>query len=266
MFSPYYAWRGWESPEDHCALNIALYGPRGSLWAMTERGAGRIARDADHFAIASSALTWRDDSLTIDCREWSAPLPYPMRGRVRVLPEALARRGFAIDADARHVWRPIAPRARIEVAFDSPRLAWTGEAYLDSNFGEEPLERAFKSWSWQRAHRAQDSLIHYDTEPLHGDGVALALRVAPDGAMTETEAPPFHALPRGLWGMARKARADAPPRLANTWEDAPFYMRSALEGEMMGAPARIVQESLSLGRLAHPVVRAMLPFRMPRLA
>ena len=31
---------------NHCALNVALYGPRASRWAMTERGAARVAREA----------------------------------------------------------------------------------------------------------------------------------------------------------------------------------------------------------------------------
>ncbi len=46
VFSPYYAWarrHGPADPANHCALNVALYGPRGKRWCMTERGAGRSA-------------------------------------------------------------------------------------------------------------------------------------------------------------------------------------------------------------------------------
>jgi carotenoid 1,2-hydratase len=47
-------------------------------------------------------------------------------------------------------------------------------------------------------------------------------------------------------------------------EDTPFYARDLLHGYYDGEPADIVHESLSLNRLRSPVVRAMLPFRMPR--
>ena len=31
VFSPYYAWTGRRDPLNHCAVNVALYGPRASL-------------------------------------------------------------------------------------------------------------------------------------------------------------------------------------------------------------------------------------------
>ena len=67
VFSPYYAWargRGVAKPEDHVALNVALYGPR-ARWAMTERGAGSLVRDADHLVIGPSGLAWDGTTLTI---------------------------------------------------------------------------------------------------------------------------------------------------------------------------------------------------------
>jgi hypothetical protein len=48
VFSPYYAWarrpRAQHAPRalDHCAINVALYGPGRGRWAMTERGADRV--------------------------------------------------------------------------------------------------------------------------------------------------------------------------------------------------------------------------------
>ncbi|MFM7004007.1 MAG: hypothetical protein ACKOXN_08715, partial [Limnohabitans sp.] len=41
VFSPYYAWArrsGQADPENHCALNVAIYSKGASRWAMTERG------------------------------------------------------------------------------------------------------------------------------------------------------------------------------------------------------------------------------------
>ena len=49
-------------------------------------------------------------------------------------------------------------------------------------------------------------------------------------------------------------------KLRETLEDTPFYSRSRIE--VPGGLA--VHESLDLDRFSSPVVRAMLPFRMPR--
>ena len=41
VFSPYYAWarrKGDAGPENHVAVNVALYGKGGKRWSMTERG------------------------------------------------------------------------------------------------------------------------------------------------------------------------------------------------------------------------------------
>ena len=37
VFSPYYKASGRSAPENHISLNVALYGPRGRRWTMTER-------------------------------------------------------------------------------------------------------------------------------------------------------------------------------------------------------------------------------------
>ena len=66
--------------------------------------------------------------------------------------------------------------------------------------------------------------------------------------------------------MARGTRAD-PGHVATvtrTWEDSPFYVRSALRTRLFGEDCAAVHESLSLDRFRLPLVRAMLPFRMPR--
>ena len=75
VFSPYYKLSGRAKPDNHCAINVSLTGPRGSAWAMTERPRHRVHRDADHFAVGPSALRWDGDSLVIDIAEISAPLP-----------------------------------------------------------------------------------------------------------------------------------------------------------------------------------------------
>ena len=73
VFSPYYALArsrtgGLADPENHCALNVALYGKGGKRWTMTERGRTHTTRNAQHFQIGPSSLHW-------DCLLYTSPSP-----------------------------------------------------------------------------------------------------------------------------------------------------------------------------------------------
>jgi hypothetical protein len=59
---------------------------------------------------------------------------------VRVYPCAVAGQPHRLDQAGHHCWAPIAPFARGEVKLDRPSLHWSGSGYLDSNWGDEPLE------------------------------------------------------------------------------------------------------------------------------
>ena len=266
MFSPYYAWTGWADPYDHCAVNVALYGVAGRRWAMTERRRTALARTADTLAIGPSNLSWEDGTLVIRFDEIAAPIPSRVRGTVRLRPTAVIGAAFDLDGGGRHLWRPIAPRAEVEVTLERPACTWRGQGYFDTNGGDEPLERGFRAWDWSRAHRLEDTLIFYDVARRSGEDASLALRIDRRGALEAIAAPPPFPLPATFWRVARAARGEGEdaPRLRETLEDAPFYTRSALEGRYGGQRADIVHESLSLDRLRSPLVRAMLPFRMPR--
>ncbi len=266
VFSPYYAWSNWADPLNHCAMNVALYRPRGGRWAMTERGRGALGQAAHELTIGQSALRWEDGALVIHIDEVTAPIPSRLRGTIRLHPKAMVNDSFAIDGAGRHLWRPIAPRADVEVDFSQPACAWRGEGYFDTNAGDEPLERGFIAWDWSRVHRPHDTLLFYDVAGRGGKDASLALRIDAGGALEVVDPPPSHRLPLPFWRMPRQVRSQgpSPPILRRTLEDAPFYARSALEGVFDGEPAQIVHESLSLDRLRSPVVRAMLPFRMPR--
>lgn len=265
MFSPYYHWSGRGDPANHVAINVALYGPRGG-WAMTERGRRALQRDATSFAVGPSAMHWDGDSLTIDIEEVTAPLPSRIKGRVRLFPQALLQQRHALDAEARHVWRPVATRAYVDVKLDRPGLSWRGEGYFDSNFGAEPLEDAFADWRWSRAHLKHDVAVLYEGKRRDGSAFALGLRFDRSGGVREVELPPEVRLRRTGWLMPRLTRADAGEgvTIRKTWEDTPFYARTALSTRLFGEAADAVHESLSLDRLRSRVVKAMLPFRMPR--
>ncbi len=266
VFSPYYAWSGWADPLNHCAVNVALYGAAGKRWAMTERGRESLRRTPSTLAIGPSSLRWEDGVLTVEINEVTAPMPSRIRGTIRLRPRFLNPQPFTLDPDQRHGWRPIAPLADVEVSLQSPGRAWRGDGYFDTNAGDEPLQDRFSGWNWSRAHRPDDTLLFYDVEGLDGARSDLALRFGPQGELTPFLAPPQAPLPPTFWRVSRTARGDAgdPPILAQTLEDTPFYSRSMLEGRYGGQPAKIVHESLSARRLRSPIVRAMLPFKMPR--
>ena len=129
VFSPYYAWSGWADPFNHCAVNVALYGPRGARWAMTERGRQSLKRTRDVLLIGPSSLEWRDGALTIRVNEIAAPLPKPIRGEIVVKPLAINAKEFTLETKGNHIWRPIAPVARVSLdlrcarpALERPRL------------------------------------------------------------------------------------------------------------------------------------------------
>ncbi|MBS0278784.1 MAG: hypothetical protein JSR81_14275 [Proteobacteria bacterium] len=266
VFSPYYAWSGRGDPLNHCAVNIALYGAPGARWAMTERSRRAVARSERRLQIGPSSLQWQGGTLKIDIDEIGAPIPRRIRGTIRVTPAAFPERSFILDAAGNHIWQPIAPMARIDVALECPDLSWNGSAYLDSNFGAEPLEAGFESWTWSRAHLAKDAVVLYDATRRDGTQASLALRFAPDGTITPKEPPPLAELPMTGWRIRRQTRADdgSSVRIDKTLEDTPFYARSLLQTRLYGEQTQAFHESLSLQRVASPLVRAMLPFRMPR--
>lgn len=246
-------------------MNVALYRAGSDRWAMTERGRAGLAQTSDRLTIGPSSMRWSGESLEINIDEWTAPLPSRVRGTVTLKPQAIAQRAYELDTDGHHHWRPIAPRARVEARFDDGALAWSGDGYFDCNWGSEPLEHAFRNWHWSRAHAASGAQIHYHVTPRAGGERSLSVQFDQNGVASPISTPPSASLSPPFWGVARLARGDD-VRLVRTLEDAPFYARSHLTATIDGAEADIMHESLSLDRFRHPIVRAMLPFRMPRIA
>lgn len=245
-------------------MNVVLYGPN-SRWTMTERGRGALSRTADSLAIGPSSLQWIDDGLTIDIDEVATPLPRRVRGRVRVEPLGINPSPSVLDWDARHIWHPFAPAARVSVAFDAPDVRWEGSGYFDMNRGHEALEDAFTYWTWSRAHEGDETSVFYDARGHNGASRDLAFRFDGKGCRVAIEPPPSVDLPKGLWGVPRRTRSETPqPRILRSLEDAPFYTRSLIETTLRGRRVMSMHESLSLQRFANPLVRLMLPFRMPR--
>jgi carotenoid 1,2-hydratase len=268
VFSPYYASQrryGWSDPENHCAMNVALYGTGGHKWAMTERGRPALHRDAQTLQIGPSSMSWNGTSLTVEVNEITAPFPSRIRGTIKLHPHAVTERAFPVDADASHRWWPIAPVARFEVQLENPSLRWSGSGYLDSNSGEVPLERTFKRWDWSRTVERDSTAVLYDVTGRNGDASSLAMRFDKDGTATDMELPAPARLPSTLWGVARSTRSDdGEARVQQTLEDGPFYSRSIISTRLDNAPVTAIHESLSLERFSRLWVQGLLPFKMPR--
>ena len=193
------------------------------------------------------------------------PFQRPVRGKVRVIPEAINGTAFDLDPQGKHRWHCLAPKARVEVVMEKPDLSWTGSAYLDSNFGSESLEEGFRIWHWSRAHCGDGSVVCYEGVRRDGSHFASALRFAADGTPAHAELPMVAPLERTFWQIERKTRAErGAANVIKTWEDTPFYARSALATRLYGESVTAVQETLDLDRFQSPVVQFMLPYRMPR--
>jgi len=268
VFSPYYAWANAKAPaeaENFCAMNVALYGRR-KAWAMTERGRRFLFRRENLLNIGRSGLRW-NGTLTADIDEVTVPIPRRLRGRFVVTPGVLQETVFALDAQGRHRWRPIAPAARIEVTFENPEMSWSGRAYFDMNEGDAPLAEDFRSWHWSRSLGDGEATVLYDVLRRDGTEFGLALRVGADGVARGFAAPAVRDLPGTFWRVRRVTRADAgfAPRVVRTMEDAPFYARTQIATRIGGVAGEAIHESLDLDRFATRWVKVLLPFRMPRV-
>jgi carotenoid 1,2-hydratase len=218
--------------------------------------------------VGPSGLEWDGNALTIRIRERSAPIPRAVEGTIRLFPEHLFNWDSPLDAAGHHRWGPIATRARIEVDFKRPGVRWSGHGYLDSNEGDEPIEDCFESWDWSRTVLADgDSALLYDLRESSGSERLLALRFGRDGSVKAFDPGPRWSLGKTGWRVERAMRSDADgaaPSIVRTLEDTPFYARSLARSFFEGQSAISMHETLSAPRLRSPVVRLMLPWRMPR--
>lgn len=234
---------------------------------MTERGRTHIQRNRDSFTVGPSRVHWDGVSLVIDIDEVNVPIPQRVRGRVTVTPQGLSRFMTGLDADSRHRWGPIGPCSRVRVEMDQPAARWEGHAYLDSNEGDEPVDRAFNTWDWSRTVMANgDTTVVYDVRPRGGADRVIAQRFRADGGATPFEAPARQTLPRSKWLIQRTLHCDrgVAPTVQSTLEDTPFYVRSLLRSSLAGEKVISVHETLDAQRVASLPVRLMLPWRMPR--
>jgi carotenoid 1,2-hydratase len=249
-------------------MNVVLHTRRGTLWAMTERGARTLDRGPSELRVGPSAVVWDGESFRFDLDEVCVPWPRRLAGTVRFTPGGGGGGRHLLDGAGRHEWLPFAPHGRIEVDFPGQGILWRGGGYLDSNRGSEPLERGFRRWHWSRWPTPDGAILLYDAELRSGGATRLALRVGSGGTAEAVAPPPPADGPRSAWGIRRELRADpgVRPALVRSLVDAPFYTRAVMTSRVASRDVTGVHESLCLDRFSSRIVQAMLAFRMPRVA
>jgi carotenoid 1,2-hydratase len=234
---------------------------------MTERGRRWVQRHEHQIVLGPSRVHWDGRAVVVHIDEISSPLPRRVRGRVKLWPQSLCTFVTGLDVLGQHRWGPIAPCARVEVDLQQPAVRWTGHGYMDCNEGDEPLDRAFHDWDWARAELAGGSTaVIYDVRPKAGAERVIARRFGPDGSAAAFEVPPAYVLQPSQWRIGRTMRSESGvrPRLLQTLEDTPFYVRSTLRARLLGEEVTAMHETLDLNRVVSVPVRMMLPVRMPR--
>ena len=272
VFSPYYAWarRGNAAvnPENHCSLNVAIYSQGKNRWAMTERGEKQVSRNATEFVIGPSNLRWDGEKLIVHIEERAVPFGQKVSGTVELYPNTLFNFSTPVDAAGKHRWGPLAPSARVKVRLNSPDLQWAGNAYLDSNEGDEPISQSFHEWDWSRAEMSGGrTAVIYDIREKSAQEKILALTFNPNGTIDHFEPPPRQALPKTIWGIRGHMRNQSSKGLevVQVLENTPFYTRSVLNSELLGEKVLSFHETLSVPKLTLTSTQLMLPWRMPRI-
>lgn len=266
VFSPWYRWSGRREPQNHVCINVATYGP-GGRFTMTDRGRSALRQTSSRLEVGPSMMRWESNRLIIDIDEVSSlPLISRIRGQIRLTPEALTAVELPLTPDGAHIWRPFAPRARIEVDIDRKGWQWEGEGYFDANFGTRALEEDFSYWTWGRFPTRDGANCFYDATRRDGSELAAGFRFGHDGSATEVALPPKRPLARSLWAVRREVRGDAGshPRQMLGMLDAPFYTRAAVETTLNGETTTGVHEALDLRRFRSPLLKPMLAVRVPR--
>ena len=273
VFSPYYAKHRAKHPSnplEFCTVNVACYGKNGGLWALTERGSSSVERSASSLAIGASRVVRQDDGdLVVHLNERTAPFGRALRGVVRVRPGVWNHDTFPLDEAGLHRWTPLALNARASVELERPRSArWSGRAYVDTNAGDEPLERGFRKWDWSRSSGPDSTHVVYDIVRRDGSRAGIRRTFFPDGRHEPLLDIDVHALQPTRWGVGRSVPSDADRdlKVIRSLEDTPFYARTLAAGTMLGKETHLMHETVDLDRFKRGWVQFLVPFRMRRAA
>lgn len=234
---------------------------------MTERAGRHAIRTADTYVLGPSRVCWEGNDLILTLDERCAPLPQALTGTITVHAGAHPATIFDLTGNGRHHWQPIAPASRVSVDLATPALKWSGNAYLDSNWGSEPLEDGFQQWDWARFATDDGCIVAYDMVPQTGDQRSLGVHFGADASVNDVSLPGAMPLGRTIWGLNQTSRCDPGHSLRRlaSFEDVPFYSRNHIQSVINDQTLSGVHETFNGQRLRKQWVKALLPFRMPRV-
>ncbi|GFE64607.1 acyclic carotenoid 1,2-hydratase [Litoreibacter roseus] len=236
---------------------------------MTDRGSSALTQSDDTFEVGPSSFHWDGTSLTIAVNERSVPHLDRVRGTIKVHPKAVTDVEVSLHKTDRHIWRPFAPVADIEVDLGRAGWNWHGHGYFDANFGTAALEDDFSYWTWGRYPMPDGTACFYDATRRDGSpDLAVALKFDAMGQIQQFEAPPKQEMQRSLWTVRRETRGDAGthPVQVKSMLDAPFYCRSVVQTTINGLRSEGVHEALDLNRFGSRWIKPMLAVKVPRRA
>lgn len=245
-------------------MNVCLYGPRGSFFALREGAIPDASRRPDDVGIGRSSMEWRDGALVADFDERTTPFGAPLRGRVTLHPETGSGARVLLDPGGAHEWWPSCPAGRLEARFTHPDITFGGRGYHDANAGRVPLESSFTSWSWSRATAPdRGATVTYDVTLRSGERASHAFCFDAERGIHASPELEERALPRTGWRMGRSVRVPRGSSIAElrTLEDTPFYARSRLRTLSSSGASTVIHEELSLDRLRQAWVRFLIGFR-----
>lgn len=250
-------------PLAHCGMHVVVHGET-NAWALSEWRGQDVMRSRDSLTLGRSGLVRDMHGITITIDERASAWTSGIRGTIRIDTSTWFDHVFALDAASRHGWWPVAPRARIEVALDRPRLRFIGNGYHDANAGSEALEQAFAGWSWCRAASDDRTSVVYDVRARTGEVSPLALAFDDGGGVTALDGLVPGELSTSRWRLPRTTRVDPGTRatVVRTLVDAPFYSRALLDTTLGGRRGLAMHEVVDLERFTRRSTQWMLPFRM----
>lgn len=259
IFSRRYAARAHALPSEYSAVNVALYDwGECRLWALSEYARATLQHQT--LTIGQSRWNMGFPNFDVEVKEKTAPWGEPLHFHVHFQAEAPPASVVQLVPELPHYWQAFAPRAHAHVVSTSHAISFSGRAYHDGNFGEEPLGLRLKHWRWTRTHHAKETLVRYEPDgaqalELHSTTHSTTVEPASRADVEEELSP---------WGLGVPTRLDAlagvqgaiPRRL----ESSPFYSRL----EAAGPHFHALTEVAAFNRFRHPLIRWMADCRTRR--
>ncbi len=269
VFSPAYAAakrRGRADPRQHCAINVAVYGADTRRWCFTEYTAASVDRTTNTFKMGKNRVRRTTEALEFFVDDCSPLGRKKIRGTIRLVLGTGSLIPVELDRQSRHLWWPVSPHTTIDVALEHPGLEFRGHGYHDANLGHDPLEDAFKRWSWSRTTTPEHTLVTYDCL-VRGETQPIPRAWTFDGlhppVSHDLERAPRR-MPTTRWWLCPTTRLPGSADPIHKLEDTPFYARHQLSTDVSGHSCPTVYEFLDLDRFRRRWVQTLLWFRMRR--